>query len=240
MRANPVRRAVVAAATLLPLLLPGALRAQGLAGSLADLARENAEPFVAPVFEGLGTALSSGFTQSASVHDQLGFDLGVRVVGALVPAEKETFTAVLPSSVTVTLGGTERTYTDPYAPEGGSLATATAVGPGQGIRAVPTGAFAADLEAAGEDPTSDRWAIPFPDGVDIPAIPFAVIQGSLGLGFNTDVTVRFIPEIDAHEDVGAVHTFGFGAKHEVTGWFPGPTPVDVSIGGGYQTSRVGE
>lgn len=222
------------------MLLPSAVGAQSLAESLTELARENGEPYIAPVFEGLGTALNTGFTESAAVHGPLGFDVGIRVMGAFVPPEKETFRAVLPSSVTVTFGGTERTYTDPYAPAAGSLETPTAVGSGSGIRIIPTGALAADLESAGEDPGSDRWALEFPDGADIPAVPFVVLQGSVGLGFNTDVTIRLIPSVEPHEDVGSVQAFGIGAKHEVTGWFPGPTPVDVSVNGGYQNFQVGD
>jgi len=89
----------------------------------------------------------------------------------------------------------------------------------------------------GETPAD--YEIEMPDGLDLPAVPFAVAQLSVGLPFATEVTVRMIPSVNPHEDIGEIKARGFGGKHMVTSWF-GQTPIDVALFGGAQNFQVGE
>lgn len=233
------------AAVLLPFLSiligPGGLRAQDdVLQALQSLAEDNAELYVNPVTTGLGIGLNSGFNQTAAVHSILGFDIGVRVVGALVPDEAETFRAVPPPSITLTspFSGQERTFTDPYSPRGGSLQTPTAVGDGPGVVLEPTGEFRDSLEFWLQNP--DNFNLAFPGGFDIPAVPFAVIQGSVGLPLGFEVSVRFIPSIEVADEVGDIQAFGFGVKHSISQWFPAPLPVDLAVSVGWQDFEAGD
>ena len=230
-------------ATALLVTAPHAARAQdrSVLDALQALAEENASLYVEPLTVGLGIGLNTGFNATAATHEVLGFDIGVRVVGALVPDELDFFQAIPPSSFT--FNGT--TYQDPYAPAGGSLTTPTVTGPGEGRLGTgeandlePQGDFRQDLILAGENP--DDYNIPFPEGFDLPGVPFAVIQGSLGIPLGTDLTVRFIPAVEVHEDVGDVEAFGFGIRHSVSQWFPTPLPVDLAVSLGWQDLSVGE
>lgn len=232
---------VLASAPLLS--APEAARAQdtSVLDALEALAEENARLYVEPLTLGLGVGLNTGFNATAAVHEVLGFDVGVRVVGALVSDEMDFFQAIPPESFT--FNGT--TYEDPYAPAGGSLTTPSVTGPGDGrlgqgeaIVLEPQGDFRLALIAAGENP--DDYNVPFPEGFDIPAVPFAVIQGSVGIPLGTDVTLRFIPAVEVHEDVGDVEAFGFGIRHSVSQWFPTPLPVDLAVTFGWQDLTVGE
>lgn len=217
---------------------PAPTAAQDINESLSRLARDNAELYVSPIAEGLGYTLHSGLAEDASVHGQLGFDFGVRVMGAWVPDEKKSFEPVLPD---VEFQGDTYSGTDILRPvDGGDLITPTAAGAGDGVVLEPAGDYRQALIDAGEDPNAQQWQIPFPDGQDIPAVPFVVLQAGLGIGFNTEVTLRAIPAVKPSADVGEVSAFGLGAKHEIGGWFPTPLPIDVSLTAGYQNVNVGD
>lgn len=217
---------------------PGSAASQDVDEALSALARENAEQYVGPIAEGLGYSLHSGIAEDASVHGLLGFDFGVRVMGAWVPDEEKNFIPVLPD---VEFEGTTYSGNDIFQPAGGGdLVTPTAAGTAQGIVLAPAGDYAQALSDAGEDPNDPQWQIPFPNGQDIPAVPFVVLQAGVGLGFNTEVTVRAIPSVEPSSEVGEVSAFGLGAKHEIGGWFPTPLAIDIAVTAGYQDLSVGD
>lgn len=216
--------------------VPISAASQGVEESLSALARDNAELYANPIAEGLGYSLHSGIAEDASVHSQLGFDFGVRVMGAWVPDEKKTFEPVLPD---VTFQGTTYSGNDIFqAADGGDLITPSAAGVGDGVILDPAGDYRQALLSAGENP--DDYQIPFPEGQDVSIVPFVVLQAGLGIGFNTEVTARAIPSVEPSSDVGEVSAFGLGVKHEVGGWFPTPLPVDISLTAGYQDLSVGD
>lgn len=215
---------------------PTSAASQSVEEALSALARDNAELYVTPVAEGLGYSLHSGMAEDASVHSQLGFDFGVRVMGAWVPDEKKTFVPVLPD---VTYEGTTYSGNDIFrAADGGDLITPSAAGVGNGVVLDPAGDYRDALIADGENP--DDYQIPFPEGQDVSIVPFVVLQAGVGLGFNTEITARAIPSVEPSGDVGEVSAFGLGVKHEVGGWFPTPLPVDISLTAGYQDLSIGD
>lgn len=233
------RTRIPATAALLAALVglgPATLSAQEFGESLEQLTDANARLYLRPVFEGLGAALNTGFAESARAHRSLGFDVGVRIMGAIVPEGRKTFQPVLPDEVTYR----GQTFQDPYAPADGPARSPTAVGVGQGLRVVPSGAFADALRDAGEEPESAEWTFRFPDGSDVPTVPFVVLQGSLGLGLHTDATVRMIPSVEPSSELGSVRAFGVGGKHEITGWFGPGLPVRVALTGGYQNFEIAD
>lgn len=231
------RTSVPAAAVgLLAVLLgtsPSGIAGQEVGESLEQLTDANARLYAQPLTNGLGTAMNAGFAESATVHEPLGFDFGVRVMGAVVPERQKTFRPVLPDRITYR--GEE--FQDPYAPRpDGPTVTPTASGAGEGMEVVPQGEFADALDDAGESP--DEWTFRFPDGFDVPTIPFVVLQGSLGIGLHTNATVRVVPAVEPSADLGAVRAFGIGGTHELTGWLGPSAPVRVALTGGYQSFEV--
>ncbi|HSJ23385.1 MAG TPA: DUF6588 family protein [Longimicrobiales bacterium] len=230
------RAAAAALVALATAAVAGPASAQDgdLSDRFATLALRNAELYVEPIALGLGQALTSGFAETGSTHRVLGFDIGLRAMAAFPTDAQKTFTAVLPESVEYR----GMTFNDPFGPQGGgSLDTPTAVGAGDGVVLVPQGTFRLAIIAAGENPND--YNIEFPEGLDIPAVPFAILQGSVGLPFGTEVTLRMIPSITPDEEIGAVSAFGFGLKHSVTQWLPA-SPVDVSVYVGRQNFEVGD
>jgi hypothetical protein len=215
---RPPTRCVTALLALL-LLAPAALSAQTLTERLEVLTEDNARAYAGPALEGLASAMSTGLVRTADTHDILGFDVAVRASAARLPATASAFVPVLPAS----LEAMGRTYRDPYEIRDGREVTPTVVGAGDGVVLTPTGQLRSDMEAAGMDPS--ELDVAFPSGVDLPAVPFATLQGSVGLGLGTDVLFHGIPTITPHDDVGEVEAFGWGVKHRVTRWFPFPLEV---------------
>ena len=232
--AGPVVLAVVLA---LALTLLGFTR-EGWAqedaeSALRRLGTENARLYLHPVTAGLGAALNSGFFHTASVHAPLGFDVGVRAMGALVPSNAERFRPELPGSVEY--GG--QVYDRPYTvPEGAT--TPTAVGGGSGVVAVPAGAFRQALLDAGEDPSD--YELPFPAGLDLPAVPFSLLQVGVGLPAGTEVAVRFTPSIRLGDEVGTVAMVGGAVKHSLDQWMELPSPLRLAVSAGLQKLSVGD
>ena len=213
----------------------GSAAGQDVLTSLSVLAEENARLYMSPLSTGLGAALNSGFHQSAKPHGMFGFDIGVRVMAALPPAEADFFQPVLPGSVTFQ----DVTYTNPYELVGTGMSP-TAVGDGDGAVLQPRAGspFHNALLAAGENPSD--FNVQFPGGANIPAVPFVVLQGSVGIGFGTDVTLRYLPRFNVHDDVGELGAFGYGFKHSLTQWLPSPPMVDLAVTAGWQNFSLGE
>jgi hypothetical protein len=49
--------------------------------------------------------------------------------------------------------------------------------------------------------------------LDLPAVPFAIGQGTVGLPFGTELTLRLIPSMTPEDEIGAVSALGWGLKH---------------------------
>lgn len=210
-------------------------RAQGVEERLGSLAVENARAYARPIGSGIGTAMNRGWFASARVLEPFGLELGLSGVAAIVPPEEERFEPVIPSTLTVPELGA--TFADPYG-SAQEVTTPTAVGQGAGARLAPQGAFRQALLDEGLDP--EDFALQFPGGFDVPAVPIAVLQGTVGLPFGTQVTGRWLPSVEIDDDVGEVRSAGVGVLHSVSQWVPGSVPVDVALGGGFQHVEVGD
>ncbi len=231
---RPVLLALAAALTVA--LVPGGpARAQDVEEQLRTLGAENARRYAQPVGSGLGAAMSKGWFSSALPAEPLEVQLGLRVVGGIVPPEHERFRPVLPASVEVPELG--RSFDQPYGPSE-AVVTPTVAGNSTGARLAPQGEFREALVATGRD--LDDWTLQFPRGYDLPAVPMAVLQGSVGLPAGTELTARWLPSVEIDEDVGPLRSVGVGVMHGVSRWLPAPLPVDVAVGGGLQSFEVGD
>ena len=85
----------------------------------------------------------------------------------------------------------------------------------------------------GEQANSTYGSMPMPGGLNIPLLPVPILQAGVGLIKNTEINVRFMPEIEM-KGVGT-NLFGVGVKHDILQWFPivDKMPVDMSIQAGY-------
>jgi hypothetical protein len=215
------------------------LHGQEVVDQIRALALENAEGYAAPVGRSLAHALSDGFVDRAAPLPALGFELGVRVMGARVPAEERTFGVALPDSVAVQhpqLG--QQIYLDPYRPRDGTLESPTAAGKGSGVVLVPAGQFEEDILAAGLDPNSPEFQLRLPDGLGLSILPALSFHASLGLGMGTEVTLHFLPGTEISPEIGEARAHGLGIRHQLSNWLP--SPVDLTLAAGYQQATAGD
>lgn len=210
--------------------------AQDVTDRIQALASENAELYASPVTSGLGAGLASGFYRTADTHGILGFDVGIRVSGSLIPETREaqSFEPVLPSRLTFQ----GRTFDRPYGEPSDYGRTPTAAGEGTPVVLAPKGDFRAALREAGQDP--DAFNVPFPEGFDLPAVPVVMGELNVGLAPGTEIMLRGFPEVSLGDDLGDVSAYGVGVKHRISDWLPGPIPVDLAVAGGYQRATLGD
>lgn len=183
--------------------------------------------YLQPFANGFGADLNSGWFRSARTHKFLGFDFAVMASTAVAPSADGTFDL---SALQLSHVRLSNSSTDPNTP--------TVIGPGDS---------GPGIEVYWENPRTGRSEVvetfTMPPGIDFRYVPSLMVQGSLGLFFNTDVILRFFPESEIHEDLGELGILGIGLKHDLMQWIPGAeaAPFDLAIFAGWTslTARTG-
>lgn len=173
------------------------------------------EAYLTPFGNGFGADLNSSWATSARTHGFLGFDLTVSGNAAIAPEEDETFdvSALVLQNFRLAPGQTSRTPTVIGDEQDGPLLDIVLANP-----------------VTGQDEVIEQ--IRLPRGVGFNYVPSPMIQASVGIFGNTDVTVRYFPEVNISDDLGSVRMAGFGVKHELNQWIAVPLPVDLAVAAG--------
>lgn len=167
--------------------------------------------YLRPYPTGIGGALNTGWFNSASTQKPLGVNLQIRGALAIVPMSDRTFNVE-----ELNLEKAELVDGEPiFSPTG---AGNDQKGPWIIVR----------------DNGRQVARFNLPQGSDFSYVPAPIVQVSAGLIKNTDVTVRFIPEVETGDYVD-FNMKGIGVKHFVSQWIGKGKllPVDVSIFAGY-------
>ncbi|PQJ79323.1 DUF6588 family protein [Polaribacter porphyrae] len=178
--------------------------------------------YLQPIPRGFGNGLSSGWYNTAKAHKLFGIDISVIANMSLIPEEGETFTfrnsdyssaiqldnSNISEANLPTILGSKDLSDRPlirYTDSNGSIS----------VSALP--GFREDVKST----------------IGFNAVPSAIIQVGVGLWKNTDLKVRFIPEIDSNGN--SASAFGIGVMHDIKQWIPfvKRLPIDVSIFAGY-------
>ena len=165
-----------------------------LAATTSD-AQKLADAYVAPMGQSLTYSLNSGWANSAKTHKKFGFDITIGVASPSVSDEAKSFNInalkldELRSDATTasTVLGADRNTTFYY-------------------------------ELQLPDNTTVRQNVALPGGLGddlvMNSLPTPYLQVGLGLLFDTDIIVRYIPNV---ENEGAEFgLFGIGLKHSLT------------------------
>ncbi len=152
--------------------------------------------YLGPVGIALGNGLNNSWYSSARVHSPLGFHLNIAPSLVIIPSDDHTF--VIKNSELKELELVDER--DNIAPtafgenEEGPLLRSKAIGNFQTFNS--------------------------PAGVGFSFLPLANINLGVGIGFNTEVDVRYFPksQISGLEDA-KIGLYGFGAIHEISKWF---------------------
>lgn len=233
----------------------------GIAGSamadfqedLKKLAATNAEQYLKPLGTAFGMDMNSGLYHTGKTHKFLRLDVGVKVAGALIPDDAMTYEFLVPTNLTVpiTINGNTVNLNlngnDLYP----NRETATVFGSSEDHALSPSedAIIAAVMAQTGlnlADATTlvdAQWSaveaqatLQMIPGLDLAALPLALPQASVGLIFGTEVTLRYLPDIDAG-DIGKVKFLGLGVKHSISQWIPLPL-FGIEITGDFYTQKL--
>jgi len=183
--------------------------------------------YLEPFGSGFGAGLNTGWTNTAQTHKKFGFDLTITTGLAIVPDADKTFdvTQLNLQSLQYESGPTESQTINGSDATGSTLAAYTTVDPDG-----PGGLPPQDLKLVD---------LTMPQGTGFGFVPAPMIKAGVGLIKDTDIMVRYTPEVDVG-DFGTFKLFGVGAKHGINQWLPAGNllPVDISVMFGFTGLEV--
>ena len=181
--------------------------------------------YFAPVFKGLGYGFNNGWYNTAKTHEQWGFDITISANLAFVPEADEFFTFRNEDYKVMQLEN------NPYAP------TPTIFGPNEPgpMFQIPYDTLGTTLVLAEFEGIEGAG---LKDEIGFNAIPSPIIQVGIGVFKNTDIKVRYIPDVSS-TDKFDYSVWGIGIMHDVGQWIPGmkESPIDISIFGAYSSLK---
>jgi len=177
-----------------------------------------ADKYFEPIFKGLGYGFNNGWYNTAKTHQSLGFDITISANLAFVPEKDNYFTFRNEDFLVTELEtGTEAQTPTLFGPD--------EIGPIMEVRDDVTGL------------TIARFAGPRGAGIEneigFQAIPSPIIQVGIGVIKNTDIKVRYIPDV-ARKDAD-YSVWGIGVMHDIGQWIPviKKAPIDLSLFAAY-------
>lgn len=175
--------------------------------------------YMNPFAGSLGSGLTSGWYNTARPHKTFGFDLTASVGLAVIPDASKVFTFNEADYNNLRLEGSLTNELPTFI--GGEYT-------GEGRLEVDG---SRELAPGVSFNGSEQFNVP--DGIDVDfpgplAVPVPNFQVGVGIIKNTDIIVRFTPELN-FDDV-SFKQFGLGVKHDIKQWIPGMKllPFDLS------------
>ncbi len=74
---------------------------------------------------------------------------------------------------------------------------------------------------------------------DLPALPLAAPQLTIGTIYGTSAAFRYLPDMETVPEIGKVSYMGYGIQHNPAVWFGKEMPVDIAAAFYTQTLKVG-
>ena len=177
------------------------------------------ENYLKPYANGFGANLNTGWNNSARPYRTLGFDIRVNAAFAVIPTSDEFFN----------IGALENQFQEVEVLNSVDF-TPTIAGESEN-RAVVGRTFTNPSTGQQEE----LFSFELPDGTGFGYAPTPMVQATVGLIKDTDISLRLVPTISTPDVDGKVSLFGIGAKHGLNQWIPGGAvlPVDLSVQFGY-------
>jgi hypothetical protein len=180
--------------------------------------------YITPSINAISNGTNSAWYATGKAHKTLGFDLGVSISAVFTPTSDEYFTPTLSSATK---------FTNTTSPGAGAPSV---VGPED----VTTYTSTYDPDGAGPLP-SQSFTINGPKGLDpkknigVSAIPVPVVQLGIGIVKNTDLKIRYAPEVKSNSV--SFKMFGIGVMHDIKQHIPGikNLPFDLSALAAYNS-----
>lgn len=195
-------------------------------GNVGDLVRSGVDDsnllmksYLEPYVNSFGANLNTGWNNSARPYKKLGFDLRVNAAFAFIPSSDNFFN----------IGALQSQFQEVEVLNGVDI-TPTVAGESN-TRAVIGRTFTNPSNGQQEE----LFSFELPDGTGFGYAPTPMVQATVGLLKDTDISLRLVPTVTTPDVDGEVSLFGIGAKHGLNQWIPGGDllPVDLSVQVGY-------
>lgn len=214
--------------------------AQDDAAQLIKAGKEDANTlmngYMGPFMKAFGAGLNSGWYQTAKPHGIGGFDLTISVNLPFAPTEDQSFDVSKLNALKLDASNGDKTTSPTIFGEAsnGPKMNVVAANPAHTY-------FASHTPPGTPNPYSKDTTVtsfPLPQGLGVNFLPVPTAQFSIGVGFGTEVGIRFIPTITT-ENL-STGLFGFAIKHDFKQWIPGmkELPFDLSAMFGYTSFNL--
>jgi hypothetical protein len=182
------------------------------------------EYYMEPVGNSVGNGLANGWYNTAKPHKTLGFDLSFNLNLATIPDAAKTFEFVASEYENISLADPSNSTLPTFV--GGSTTQQLQISGEREIAAGQSVNYTENINA----PNGILGDLDYPGPL---AIPTPTIQLGVGIVKNTDLIIRYTPEINVGNF--SFQSFGFGVKHDFKQWIPGMKllPFDLSALVGY-------
>lgn len=217
------------------------LQAQNLENILAA-GKEDASTYLGaymqPIFKGLIYNLNGGWYHSGKTHKKYGFDITISANASFVPQKEKNFVFNNLDYTVLELGSTNTSANLPSVMGQTSTQIIEVKVPLDAAgNIIPVGS---NILPTKFKVTSFETLDGIEDELPVSAVPAAMIQVGLGLPSKTDIKLRFVPAINAGDDV-TFNLFGIGLQHNLLQHFSVADRVplfDLSILGAFTTSTT--
>ncbi len=176
------------------------------------------QAYLDPYSVALGEGLNSSWYNTAETHKFLGFDLAFSVSAVKIPEADKTFDIN-------SLNLENTLVADGYSSIAPTAAGENEAGP------------LLDFYSNPSDASTYQASFTSPAGAGLDVVPVPMVQLSVGVGANTDLIGRYVPEqkIVSGENEAKVGLIGIGVKHNFKEWIPflKHLPFDASLFVGY-------
>ncbi len=201
--------------------------AQNSSGSFFDLLYNTPKDastflngYLGPVFKGFEFDLNSGWYTTAKTHKPLGLDISLSVNMAFVPSSDYYFKF------------NNSDYNNFQLASGTEANTPTVLGPNEStpqVQVVDHDPNYGDVVLANLNTPN---GIGLKNQIGFSAVPAPMLQLGIGLIKNTDLKIRYIPDVSNQVDYSF---WGIGIMHDLTQWIPvvNKLPIDISLFGGF-------
>jgi len=188
------------------------------------------QAYMGPMFKSMGAGLNGGWFNTAKPHGIGGFDVTICFNVAQAPTADQSFT---PSA----LGFKKLQLSPGQEDKAPTIFGDSKQGPEMYLPATITIPDYANPGGT-KDTTVLLSKFNLPQGTGVPYFPMPTAQIALGVGFGTEVAVRYMPTMKAGDFEAGL--FGFAVKHDFKQWIPGIAmmPFDLSAMFGYTKTSV--
>ncbi|MBX2962062.1 MAG: hypothetical protein KF687_06085 [Cyclobacteriaceae bacterium] len=174
--------------------------------------------YVSPFVEGFSYALNGAWFHTAKPHKTLGFDINIAVTPVFIPSSRDFFNAN-------EIGLSQ--YTQIIEPASGMAPSI--IGP----KDKTTYATDVDQDGVFDVTYSGPEGLNLRNTINVAPVGSPMIQLGVGVFKNTDLMIRFSPEVKISNSTAKL--LGFGLKHDIKQHIPGikMLPFDLSVMAGY-------